>query len=131
MLTLLLLTMSVWIYMYIRRLSFLFTKGIDAQELQSPQQLQQVIPESVNRPAYNLANLFELPIVFYVLCLLAIFTNNIDASLQYLAWCFVVARIIHSIIHCSYNTVIHRFIPYFVASLCLWSMLIITVLAYL
>ncbi|QBY04959.1 hypothetical protein E2K93_11445 [Thalassotalea sp. HSM 43] len=118
-LALLLLTIIVWLYMYYKRLSYLFKHNIDAQDLVSPEQLKAIIPETVNRPANNLANLFEMPVLFYVLMLLAMQQQFDKPIFIALAWGFVGCRAIHSLIHCSYNRVMHRFACYFLASLCL------------
>jgi hypothetical protein len=45
-----------------------------------------------------------------------------DALLVQLAWGFVILRIVHSLIHCSYNRVMHRFIAYFISCLFLLFM---------
>jgi hypothetical protein len=39
-----------------------------------------------------------------------------------LAWGFVVLRILHSVIHCSYNNVNHRFVAYALSCLFLLFM---------
>jgi hypothetical protein len=45
-----------------------------------------------------------------------------DALLVQLAWGFVLLRVIHSIVQCTYNRVIHRFIAYFMSCLFLLFM---------
>ncbi len=61
------------------------------------------------RASDNYNHLFELPVVFYALCAVALATDHIPAWLPVLAWLFVASRIIHSIIQCTYNKVMHRF----------------------
>ena len=46
-----------------------------------------------------------------------------DALLLSLAWSFVALRAVHSLIHCSYNRVMHRFVAYLLGGLCLWALL--------
>lgn len=124
MLTLMLLTAIVWIYMYILRLRYVIANKISAQRLNSPEKIPELLPEEVNRPANNLKNLFELPVIFYGLIILAIITEQTSASLIYLAWGFAGLRVIHSIIQCTNNTVMQRFKVYMLSSICLWALLI-------
>ena len=62
-----------------------------------------------SRAADNYNNLFELPVLFYLLCAVAIGTGHVPAWLPALAWLFVLTRIAHSFIQCTYNKVMHRF----------------------
>lgn len=118
-----LLTLLVWIYMYIRRLGFLFANRTDAQSVSTPEQLARAIPDEVNYPAHNLKNLFELPVLFYAVCLYLFITAQVDSLYLACAWVFLGFRAIHSIIQCTVNIVILRFIAYLVASLSLWFMI--------
>ena len=43
-------------------------------------------------------NMFEIPILFYLLCILLIIKNEHDPIDIYLAWGFVLFRLIHSLI---------------------------------
>lgn len=61
------------------------------------------------RASDNYNHLFELPLLFYVLCGLAVATGHAPGWLAAAAWLFVVLRIVHSVIQCSYNRVMHRF----------------------
>jgi hypothetical protein len=58
--------------------------------------------------ADNFRNLFEVPVMFYALCAVALATHHTPGWLATGAWVFVALRVVHSIIHCSYNTVMHR-----------------------
>ncbi len=64
-----LLTFVVWLFMYVRRLRFIVANRIDTRRLTTPDKGASLIPEEVSWPAYNLRNLFELPVLFYALCL--------------------------------------------------------------
>jgi hypothetical protein len=70
----------------------------------------------------NYSNLLELPVLFYVVCIIAIILNQ---SVEYFiihAWIFVGLRYIHSYIHITYNNVLHRLFVYATAGLVLLSM---------
>jgi len=120
----LLLTFVVWVVMYVRRLHFLKTNSIDAQRLTTPERGAQIIPEVINYPAYNLKNLFELPVIFYALCLFLYTTGNVDWIYVAGAWTFFGFRVIHSLVHCTRNIVMLRFLAYMVAAIVLWSMVL-------
>ncbi|MEO8305671.1 MAG: MAPEG family protein [Betaproteobacteria bacterium] len=59
--------------------------------------------------ADNFRNLFEVPVLFYALAAVALATTHTPAWLVYGAWLFVALRAVHSLIHCTYNKVMHRF----------------------
>ena len=120
----LLLTFVVWVVMYVRRLNFLITNKIDSQRLTTPERGAQIIPEEISYPAYNLKNLFELPVVFYALCLYLFATGNVDAVTVTAAWVFLGFRVVHSLIHCTRNIVMPRFLAYMAGSLVLWFMVL-------
>ena len=120
----LLLTFAVWVLMYIRRIAFLLKNNISAQRLTTPEKLAQIIPDEISYPSYNLKNLFELPVVFYSLCLYLFVTENVDAVFVTAAWAFFGFRLIHSANHCTRNIVMLRFLAYMAAALTLWFMLL-------
>ena len=129
-LTLLLLTFVVWVVMYIRRLSFLQRNNIHPQRLTTPEKMAEVLPEKVTYPANNFRNLFELPVVFYALCLYLYVTDTVDLPYLIGAWLFVVLRAVHSAIHCSSNIVILRFAAYVTGAIVLWLMVLRAALAF-
>ena len=52
---------------------------------------------------------FQLPVLFYVLTILAIATRHADLLFVVMAWLFVVTRLIHDYVHTGTNYVPHRF----------------------
>ena len=54
----------------------------------------------------NLVNLFEFPILFYVVCICIYITNNVDANFVTLAYWFFYLRVIHSVYHVFFNHLI-------------------------
>ena len=69
-------------------------------------------PEELRALSRHFANLFELPILFYVACIVAYVSVQVDLWLVLLAWLFVVSRYVHSYIHLTSNIVIQRFRVY-------------------
>lgn len=119
-----LLTIVVWIYMYYLRLSYFVRNNVDPQTVSTTSQLVKRVPDTVNSPSENLINLFELPVLFYSACVYLYITRQVDEVFLVLAYCFLVFRIGHSIIHCTYNNVLHRFYVYLLSSLALWAFII-------
>ena len=120
----LLLTFVVWTVMYVRRLTYVTKNKVHPQRLTTPEKGAQIIPEEISYPAYNLKNLFELPVVFYALCLYLYATGSVDSVYVTAAWIFLAFRIVHSLIHCTRNIVKLRFLSYAVAAAALWFMVL-------
>lgn len=73
-------------------------------------------PDYVQKTGRNFANLLETPVLFYLLGALVIALDIDNVELVQHAWLYVALRLVHTIIHVSYNNPIHRFLA-FVASL--------------
>ena len=123
MLGMLVLTAVVWFYMYARRIPAMKKARAPVQTYTVPEKTIELLPESINYPAYNLKNLFELPVVFYALCLFLYVTDTVDTAYLVAAWLFLAFRVLHSIVHCTSNIVMLRFYLYAAAALALWFML--------
>ena len=81
-------------------------------------------PEWVERPARAYMNLLELPVLFYVVCLLMLALDKVDATQVALSWVFVVTRYVHAIIYVGFNYVPLRFAVFlsgFVALAAVWA----------
>ena len=125
-----LLTLVVWVYMYIRRIHFLRSHQIQPGDIATPEALARITPPAVSTPSDNLKNLFELPVLFYALSLYLFATSQVDAAHLGAAWVFAAFRALHSAVHCTINVVMVRFYLYLAASLALWLMLLRAVLAH-
>ncbi len=121
---LMLLTLAVWITMYTRRLSFLFGNKIDYRNINTPEKAAGVIPDEVAYASNNLKNLFELPLLFYSVCIYLFVTASVDTLYLAAAWWFFGFRIVHSYIHCTSNVVPHRFGAYVISAIGLWFMVV-------
>lgn len=77
------------------------------------------VPGQVSIPNRNVMNLLELPLLFYVACLMYYVAGKVDGLVLAVAWTYVALRAIHSVIHLTYNNVMHRLIPYAVSNLVL------------
>lgn len=118
-----LLTFVVWVVMYRRRIGHIRSARIHPQKLQTPEQVKELVPARVEFPANNLRNLFELPVLFYGLCLYVLVTGETDWAYLVAAWLFLLLRCAHSYVHCTTNVVMTRFRLYALSSIALWFML--------
>lgn len=124
LMAMILVTLVVWIALYVRRIRFLVTHRVPAQKVSTPEKVAAVIPEYVQYPANNFKNLLELPVLFYALCLYLYVTGSADAVYVIAAWAFVALRAVHSLIQCTTNIVMHRFVVYMAGAAALWFMVL-------
>ncbi len=104
---LVILTGIVWVMMVVYR-NVAVIRG--AASLRYFQTFSAEAPaEWVERPARAYMNLLELPVLFYVVCLLMLATGRFDAVQVSLAWLFVLIRYAQAIIHIGFNYVPLRF----------------------
>ena len=118
------LTLVVWGYMYVRRIHFIKTTKLSPNDLAVPGELARLSPAAVSNPSDNLKNLFELPVLFYAFALYLFATGQVDAAYVYAGWIFAGFRVLHSAVHCTFNIVMLRFWLYAAASAALWFMLL-------
>lgn len=62
-------------------------------------------PADATRAAYSFSNQFEIPVLFYVLTILALITKQADLLFVLLAWVFVTLRILQAFVHITNNHV--------------------------
>lgn len=70
-------------------------------------------------------NQFELPLLFFVLVILAMITRKADLLFVVMSWIFVVSRIVHAGIHATSNDIRSRFGAFMVGAIVLLIMWII------
>jgi len=124
------LTLLVWVYMYIRRIRFITKNNINPKDLAVPGALAQLSPTAVSNPSDNLKNLFEIPVLFYALALYLFVTSQVDATYVFAAWIFVGFSVLHSAVHCISDLVMLRFYLYLIASVAIWFMVVRAALAH-
>jgi hypothetical protein len=62
-------------------------------------------PKRTTQVANSFSNQFELPILFYVLTILAYVTHQAGILFVVLAWVFVIFRLLHAYVHVTSNIV--------------------------
>lgn len=82
------------------------------------------IPDFVAKTTRNFNNLFDVPTLFYAGFAVYLALDQTGRIPVISAWVFVTARLLHSIIHLSYNNVLHRLVilplVIFLFCLCGW-----------
>ena len=114
------LTFVVWWRMFFTRVAQMKRERIHPQAVATSAQATAKLTDS--RAADNFRNLFELPVLFYAALLVAAVTGQVGPVSLALAWIFVVLRIAHSAIQCSYNKVMHRFYAYVAGGMALFAL---------
>ena len=114
------LTCAVWIRLYVVRIGQMRRERIHPQAVATSSQAAAKLTDSA--AADNFRNLFELPVLFYLALTVAALSGLANAATLALAWVFVVLRVLHSLIHCGYNRVMHRFIVYIAGAVALWAL---------
>jgi len=117
------LTIAVWLRMFSTRVGEMKRERIRMQDVALS--AQSALRFADTRAADNFRNLFELPVLFYMAVVVAVGTVQVTMATLALAWAFVILRVVHSAIQCSYNRVTHRFRAYFAAGVALWSLWIV------
>ncbi len=126
--TLAILTFGVGIRMFVIRIREMKKEHIRPQSIALSSSRAKRLQDSRVSDNYN--HLFELPVLFYTLCALAIASQHIPGWLPVSAWVFVILRIIHSLIQCSYNKVMHRFLVFLMGFILLGLMWIAFTISY-
>ena len=114
------ITAAVWLRLYFERIGEMRARRIRPQDIATARQAAETL-QQVNA-ADNFRNLFEVPVLFYALCILAFVSHTVTPLLVGGAWAFVALRALHSLVHCTYNRVLHRFAVYVLSTVILFGL---------
>lgn len=114
------LTFAVLGVMFRRRVGQMKRDRIHPQRVSTSQEAAALYTDVA--PADNYRNLFEMPVLFYLALVVAALTDQVTAAVLGLAWAYVGARALHSVIHCTYNKVMHRFRAFLLSVIALVSL---------
>ena len=103
-------SLLMWIWMYATRLSAIKNSGIKF-DTEAPRGEQvSKLPAKVRWKADNYTHLMEQPTIFYALAIgLAVIGEGSGTNL-YLAWAYVLSRVIHSLVQALGNKIELRFL---------------------
>ncbi len=119
--SLVLLTIIVWGRMLFVRVAAMKSVKIHPEKLKS-QKAKSLLPDDANIPAENFANLFEVPVLFYLLATFLYVSDSVSWFYIIAGFSYVLLRYAHSFIALTYNKVMHRFTVYLLSCLVLWIM---------
>ncbi|WP_413699074.1 MAPEG family protein [Psychromonas sp. KJ10-10] len=88
----------------------------------------QEVPEIVTKTTRRFNNLFEVPVLFYVVCTLYIILEIESYTAGVIAWLFVIFRCAQAYIHITYNHLRHRMLTFSGSVLCVFALWINLVL---
>lgn len=130
MFAMVIVTFVVAIYLLCARISAVKQRQISVRYFQLNTSDKEPPPHLV-RAERHYSNLFEVPLLFYVTCIVAMVLQFQNDLLVILAWIFVVSRILHAFIHLTYNKVLHRMAVFLFGTFCVLAMWIVLAAHYM
>jgi len=115
------LVFAVWATMFVQRMAHMRRRRPRHDDFASGEAARRYF-QPVEMPANNLANLFELPVLYFALVPLLIVTGQAHLPQVILAWLFVGLRAAHSYVHIGPKKVPLRFMLYLGSSAVLMAM---------
>lgn len=122
-------TLSVLLLIPYQRFKAAFAHKVTADDFKLGESSN--VPAKVSIPNRNFMNLLEVPVLFYVVCITLYVTHNTDSFALILAWLYVGFRVLHSLVHLTYNKVFHRltfFAVSIVVLMVLWIRLLLALI---
>lgn len=113
------LTLLVYFVLSKRRIAAVKVGDAQAHDFKVPRD-----PEMSATAARNVANQFELPVLFYVACLAFHQVGAVDLPAIVIAWVFVASRLAHAWVHMTTNRILVRrrlFIAGFFSVAAMWA----------
>jgi hypothetical protein len=114
------LTGFVWLRMGSDRLGELRSRRIHPQQVATAKQMSETLQNT--QSADHFRNLFEVPVLFYVVCGFIAITHTTTLLLLACAWGYVVLRAAHAYIHLTHNKVVRRFQTFVASTIVLYVM---------
>ncbi len=87
-------------------------------------------PTYVQKITRQWSNLYEVPVLFYAVCVAILALKIEDTVFVYMAYIFFALRLVQAFIHTTYNKVYHRLLIFFcgmVTVLAMWVRLLLMV----
>jgi len=104
------LTFAVLLVVPYRRFRAAFARQVRAEDFRYGESAR--VPGEVSIPNRNYMNLLESPNLFYVACIVFYVTDLVDSQAVAMAWVYVALRVAHSVVHLTYNKVMHRMMAF-------------------
>ena len=84
-------------------------------------------PDDVRKVQNSYISQFEMPVLFYIACLVSMNATGVGWISVILAWIFVISRWVHMFIHTGSNRIKYRFKAFIVGMLCVAAFWIVIV----
>lgn len=120
--TLVLWSLVMLAWMALTRLPALHKAGHPPSVGERTAELAAIMDKRIQWKADNYNHLMEQPTLFYATALVLAMLGLGDGSNLYLAWTYVIARVLHSLVHSTSNYVPLRFSIFAISSLALLAM---------
>jgi hypothetical protein len=119
-------TIVMMVWMYATRFPAMRRKGISLKGRVGSKtgSLEGVVEDRVNWKAHNYNHLMEQPTLFYAIALSLALMGMGGGINLYLAWAYVLFRVLHSLVQATTNIVLHRFILFLLASAALVGLVV-------
>ena len=115
------LVFVVWTTLFVQRMRHLKATPPGSEDFATSDSARRYFMP-VEMPANNLANLFEMPVLYFALVPLLVITGHANGAQVVLAWLFVLLRAAHSFIHIGPKNVQARFVVYLLSTIVLAMM---------
>lgn len=115
------LVLAVWFTLLIQRMRHIKANPPTRESFATGEAARRYF-QPVEMPANNLANLFEMPVLYFALVPLLLMFRQVTAAQLVLAWGFVGLRTLHSFVHIGPKNVRVRFLVYVLSVAALTAM---------
>jgi hypothetical protein len=117
--------LAAWTFVVLLLIPFVRVRSVRRREI-GPNDFKYgesaAVPPNVSIPNRNYMNLLELPMLFYVVCVVLYVTDGASPPGVLVAWAYVGLRVVHSLIHLTYNRVLHRLFAFTLSNVALVSL---------
>ena len=117
-------TLVMWVWLYATRLPAMTRAGIAPQDARFPGTYADRMPAHARSVADNYNHLHEQPTIFYALMFVLALTGGADTFALSLAWGYVLARVVHSLVQSTIYFVPLRFAVFALGTVLLATLVI-------
>ncbi|MBL6689826.1 MAG: MAPEG family protein [Pseudomonadales bacterium] len=115
-------TIIMLCWMAATRLPYIAKQNWGPETGERTSELAAKMPKEIQWKADNYNHLLEQPTAFYATAIASAMIGLGDGLNLYLAWAYVISRIVHSVVHATVNVVMVRFMIFLVGTICLLVM---------
>lgn len=105
----------IWFWLVLARMGHIRRNPPRAEDFASGENALRYF-QPVEMPSNNFSNLFEMPVLYFALIPLLLFTDQASQVQVTLAWVYVAMRGLHSFIHIVVRKVVWRATVYWISS---------------